>query len=136
MGNLSKTSVSGSAVGSDGTVASMLTWALQEHQTHQLRTLPAISGPHETDVDRPFQWTEYKQASFREQVTAARLSHLARGIATNRSRPLVHLPLPLPAVRVRFAFLCTISSPISLPFRGSFHLSFALLVRYRSLANI
>lgn len=41
----------------------MLTWALQEHQTHQLHTLPAISGPLETDVDRPFQWTEYKQAS-------------------------------------------------------------------------
>jgi len=43
----------------------MLTWALREHQTHQLRTLPAISGPHETDVDRPFKYTECKQASSR-----------------------------------------------------------------------
>ena len=38
--------------------------------------------------------------------------------------------------RLQSLLLSTISSPFSLSFQSSFHLSFTVLVRYRSLANI
>ena len=51
---------------------------------------------------------------------------------TARSRPWD----PSPYDMLQSLVLLTISSPFSLSFQSSFHLSFTVLVRYRSLANI
>lgn len=81
---IQKSSVSGSAVGSDGTVISTMAWAPESNQTHQLHTLPAISGPHETDVDRPFQNGQSVNKFFLQRENKPAAPHLARGIVTNQ----------------------------------------------------
>jgi hypothetical protein len=90
-----------------------------------------------TGVDHPVSGLRPRTriALFRLAFAAASASHL--NLARERNSP-VHSTKGTPSPINRALTSCkhTVSGSVSLPFRGAFHLSLTVLLRYRSLGSI